>query len=92
MYDTREISTQTIFGQLQVGPDLEISQDLLENMKNAKILYQIYQGNIINGWIGKTVQCWITYMDLVKMQCTFCTAVQENNFEITILLGIFSPI
>ena len=49
MYDMREISTQTIFGQLQVGPDLEISQDLLENMKNAKILYQIYQGNIING-------------------------------------------
>lgn len=88
----REISTQTIFRQLQVGPDLEISQDLLENMKNAKILYQIYQGNVINGWLGKTVQCWINYMDLVKMQYTFCTAVQENNFEITILLGVFSPI
>ena len=36
----RETSTQTIFDQLQVDLGLEIPQDLLENIKNAKMLYQ----------------------------------------------------
>ena len=37
--------------------------------------------NIKNGSLGNTAQFWITYMDMVKMQHTVHTAVQENNFE-----------
>ena len=66
VYNMRETSTQTIFEQLQVDPDLEISTDLLENIENAKMLYQTYRDNIKNGSGGKTAQFCITYMGLVN--------------------------
>lgn len=77
----RGTSIQTIFEQVQVDPDLEMSQDLLENIENAKMLYRTYRDNIKNGSLGKTAQFWITYMNLVKMQHTIHTAFRHNNFE-----------
>ena len=45
---------------MQVDPDLEMSQDLLENIENAKMLYRTYRNNIKNGLLDKTAQLWIT--------------------------------
>lgn len=81
VYNMRGTSIQTIFEQVQVDPDLEMSQDLFKNVENAKLLYQTYQENIKNCLLGKKAQFWITYINLVKMQHTIYTAFQENNFE-----------
>ena len=81
VYNMRGTSIQTIFEQVQVDPDLEMSQDLFKNVENAKLLYQTYQENIKNCLLGKKAQFWITYINLVKMQHTIYTAFQENDFE-----------
>ena len=54
-----ETSKQIIFEQLQVDSDLEMSQNLLENIENAKMLYQTYRDNIKMVHLVKQPSSWL---------------------------------
>ena len=59
VYDMGETSKQIIFEQLQVDSDLEMSQNLLENIENAKMLYQTYRDNIKMVHLVKQPSSWL---------------------------------
>ena len=54
-----ETSKKIIFEQLQVDSDLEMSQNLLENIENAKMLYQTYRDNIKMVHLVKQPSSWL---------------------------------
>ena len=62
-------------------PDQKLTNDLLTHSEGPYALYNDYLEQIRQGNLGKTAQCWLTYLDLMRMQHVIHTAVQENNFE-----------
>ena len=44
--------------------------------------YKAYQDRVRKGYLGKTAQFWLIYMDAMRNQSQYHTSVQENNFEL----------
>lgn len=50
--------------------------------ESLKKEFDDYQKKVRRGYLGKTAQFWLIYIDLMRLQRQYHTAVQENDFEL----------
>ena len=70
---------------LSAEPDI-FTEESLENIQDLARMFETFRERIRSGEYGKTVQYWLTYLDLMRVQHYAHTAVQENNFDLMLFV------
>ena len=56
----------------------------IQTCSDLQFMYEVFRNSIRCGRLGKTPQCWLMYLDLIRAQHHMHLAVQENNFQVRI--------
>ena len=71
--------------EYSLEPKEALDQQLVDEVHSFSEQYEAYREKARTGSIGKTVQFWLLYMDLMKVQILIQNAVQTNNFNALLL-------
>ena len=66
--------------RFSVELNVKVDESLLAETEMLFYSYESYREHTRNGSLGKTVQFWILYLNMMRMQHVIHTAIQENDF------------
>ena len=62
-----------------------VSLESMQCGEPLRLKFDDYQQNVRDGYLGKTVQFWLIYIETMRNQLQYHTSVQENDFQLRLL-------